>query len=110
MNPNEEQKSAARIALCDCAPGAELPDAEQHSNSCLSKSKIHFEQVASLLASRERAAALHQKQELKRKVLEVVPEKEVDMQNPNGSADWEKCGFNEARHALIQFFDKEEGE
>ena len=44
-----------------------------------------------------------QAQGLVKEMLERVPEKEVDMKNPNGSSDWEKCGFNEARSALLEW-------
>jgi hypothetical protein len=36
-------------------------------------------------------------------VSELVPEeKDVDMMNPNGAKDWERCGFNECRAEVIK--------
>ena len=79
-------------------------------------------QLAGILAERERAAALHQKQELKRKVLEVVPLRNTNDDSCRRSDGEDRCskhentecslcyGFNIAASAIIQFFDKEEGE
>lgn len=73
------------------------------------------EALKSFLSSSLQSFALHQKQELKRKVLEVVPKNEKCSCEYHGTFASCECntrndGRNEVSRALIQFFDKEEGE